>query len=125
MAVQGFGRPVAPEGAQYKRIFLSGSSAKSFTPDTADMSLNVENGQDVKINEMHHLGYKITSILLHPSPFLIKVKTGDQLGKVLEEQSSFSARSLSWRKRCLSNQVFIDKNCGLCIMHNLKRLLII
>jgi hypothetical protein len=26
-----------PKGAQYKRSFLSGSSIKSFTPDTADM----------------------------------------------------------------------------------------
>jgi hypothetical protein len=34
--MQGFGRPVALKGARYKRIFLSGSSAKSFTPDTAE-----------------------------------------------------------------------------------------
>ncbi len=34
------------EGLQYERNFLSGSSAKSFTPDTADMSLNSENWQD-------------------------------------------------------------------------------
>jgi len=38
VAVQGFGRPVVLKRAQYKRIFLSGSSVKSFTPDTADMS---------------------------------------------------------------------------------------
>jgi len=35
-----------PKGAQYERKFFSGSSARSFTPDTADMSLNLENRQD-------------------------------------------------------------------------------
>ena len=35
VAVQGFGRPGAHGGLQYERNFLSGSSAKSFTPDTA------------------------------------------------------------------------------------------
>jgi len=49
VAVQGFGRPVAHKGLQYERNFLSGSSAKSFTPDTADMSLNPENRQDGNI----------------------------------------------------------------------------
>jgi hypothetical protein len=42
VAVQGFGRPVAHKGLQYERNFLSGSSAKSFTPDTADKSDRVE-----------------------------------------------------------------------------------
>jgi len=40
-----------PKGAQYERNFLSGSSAKSFTPDTADMSLNPENRQDGNIKK--------------------------------------------------------------------------
>jgi len=40
VAVQGFGRPVVLERTQYKRSFLSGSSTKSFTLDTAVMSLN-------------------------------------------------------------------------------------
>jgi len=37
VAVQGFGRSVALEGTQYEQSFLSGSSIKSFTPDTVDM----------------------------------------------------------------------------------------
>jgi hypothetical protein len=37
VAVQGFGRPVAHKGLQYERNFLSGSSANSFTPDTAEI----------------------------------------------------------------------------------------
>jgi len=41
--VQGFGRPVALKRADYEQRFLSESSAKSFTPDTAEMSLNLEN----------------------------------------------------------------------------------
>ncbi|OGQ01255.1 MAG: hypothetical protein A2026_00970 [Deltaproteobacteria bacterium RBG_19FT_COMBO_46_12] len=49
MALQGFGRPVVLEGTQYERRFVSGISAKSFTPDTADMSLNPENRQDGNI----------------------------------------------------------------------------
>ena len=49
VAVQGFGRHVALEGPQYKQRFLSGSSTKSFTPDTADMSLNPANQQDGNI----------------------------------------------------------------------------
>jgi hypothetical protein len=54
VAVQGFGRPVALEGAQYERNFLSGSSMMSFTPDTADMSLYPENRQDGNIKiEIH------------------------------------------------------------------------
>jgi hypothetical protein len=39
----GFGRPVALKGPQYKRRFLTGCLTKSFTPDTADMSLNPGN----------------------------------------------------------------------------------
>ena len=39
------------KGVQYKRRFLSGSSTKSFTPDTADMSLNPENRQDGNNNK--------------------------------------------------------------------------
>jgi len=35
VAVQGFGRRVALEGTQYEQSFFSGSSIKSFTPDTA------------------------------------------------------------------------------------------
>jgi hypothetical protein len=38
VAVQGFGRRVALEVPQYERRFLSGSSPKSFTPDTADIT---------------------------------------------------------------------------------------
>jgi hypothetical protein len=34
VAVQGFGRPVVLEGTQYEQSFISGSSIKSFTPDT-------------------------------------------------------------------------------------------
>jgi len=49
VAVQGFGRPVPLKGAQYNRKFLSGSSTESFTPDTADMSLNPKNQQDGNI----------------------------------------------------------------------------
>jgi len=49
VAVQGFGRPVAQNGPLYKENFFSGSSNKSFTPDTADMSLNPENQQDGNI----------------------------------------------------------------------------
>jgi len=37
--VQGFGRPVVLEGTQHEIVFLFGNSAKSFTPDTADMSV--------------------------------------------------------------------------------------
>jgi hypothetical protein len=40
VAVQGFGRRVILEGTQYERSFVSGSSIKSLTPDTAVMSLN-------------------------------------------------------------------------------------
>ena len=46
VAVQGFGRPVVQKGYYMNENFLSGSSIKSFTPDTADMSLNLGNQQD-------------------------------------------------------------------------------
>ena len=49
MAVQGFGRPVVQEDYNMNENFLSGSSNKSFTPDTADMSLNPEDWQDGNI----------------------------------------------------------------------------
>ncbi|GEM_PF-871730 len=39
MAVRGCGRPVVLEGTQYQQSFLSGSSLRSFTPDTADMAV--------------------------------------------------------------------------------------
>jgi hypothetical protein len=54
-AVQGFGRPVALKRAQYEQNFLSGSSAKSFTPDTADISLNPMNWQDGNITRKFNL----------------------------------------------------------------------
>jgi hypothetical protein len=54
VAVQGFGRRLALDVPQYKRRFLSGSSAKSFTPDTADMSLNPADRQDGKIIEKNY-----------------------------------------------------------------------
>ncbi len=54
MAVQGFGRPVAQKGHNRNEKFLSGSSAKSFTPDTADMSLNPEKRQDGNNNREFH-----------------------------------------------------------------------
>jgi hypothetical protein len=40
MVVQGFGRPVAQKGYNMNENFLSGSSIKSFTPDTADIFLS-------------------------------------------------------------------------------------
>jgi len=46
VAVQALCRPVDRKGAQYESEFLSGSSIKSFTPHTADMSLNPKNRQD-------------------------------------------------------------------------------
>jgi hypothetical protein len=49
VAVQGFERPVSLKGTQYKRNFLSGSSAKNFTPNTADMSLNPTDPQQLDI----------------------------------------------------------------------------
>jgi hypothetical protein len=55
VAVQGFGRQVAHRGLQYERNFLSGRSIKSFTPDTADMSLNPTNRQDGNIKEQFYL----------------------------------------------------------------------
>jgi hypothetical protein len=45
VAVQGFGRPVVQKDNNMNENFLSGNSAKSFTPDTADMSLNPANRQ--------------------------------------------------------------------------------
>ena len=53
-AVQGFGRPVVQKDYNMNENFLSGSSAKSFTPDTADMSLNPENRQDGNNNREFH-----------------------------------------------------------------------
>jgi hypothetical protein len=46
---------VALKRAQYEQRVLSGSSAKSFTPDTADMSLNPENRQDGNITRKFNL----------------------------------------------------------------------
>jgi hypothetical protein len=49
VAVQGFGRPVAHKGLRYERNFLSGSSAESFTPDTADMGrIQIINDSNLK-----------------------------------------------------------------------------
>jgi hypothetical protein len=46
VAVQGFGRPVVQKDYNMIENFLSGSSIESFTPDTADMSLNPKNRQE-------------------------------------------------------------------------------
>ncbi len=49
VVVQGFGRPVSLEGTPYGWKILSGISAWSFAPDTADMSLNPTNWQNGNI----------------------------------------------------------------------------
>jgi hypothetical protein len=51
VAVQGFGRPVTQKGSQYERKFPSGSSIKSFTPGTADMSVALKSRQDGDMKE--------------------------------------------------------------------------
>jgi hypothetical protein len=68
VAVQGFGRPVAQNGPLYKENFFSGSSAKGFTPDTADMSLNPENRQGGNIQRKFYfqsISYKIFSLTFY------------------------------------------------------------
>jgi len=40
MAVQGFGGPLVQKDYNMNENLLSGSSIRSFTPDTADMSSN-------------------------------------------------------------------------------------
>jgi len=49
VAVQGFGRPVVQKDYDMNENLLSEISIKSFTPDTADMSLNSGNRQDGNI----------------------------------------------------------------------------
>jgi len=50
-AVQGFGRPVVPKDYNMNENFLSGSSAKSFTSGTADMSVALKSRQDGNMKE--------------------------------------------------------------------------
>jgi hypothetical protein len=63
VAVQGFGGPVAQKGHNRNENLLSGSSAKSFTPDTADMRrLKIINDS----NLMHPvLGCRAENYVLH------------------------------------------------------------